>query len=169
MNCLLLTPSKGKERLKEYKEIDTSSYTKEFDEAFDKAERQEIANIVNRARKIERSDYTDLLNRLEKEEFSKDLLKPYQDKIIERIKEIDKKAIDELLPGASMTFDEGAKAYDAIANGMFLPELKTNALEMLDKRLRKIKADECDLSRLCGADSRTFVRTSISFLCNQCD
>lgn len=166
------------ERLKEYKEIDTSSYTKEFDEAFDKAERQEIANIVNRARKIERSDYTDLLNRLEKEEFSKDLLKPYQDKIIERIKEIDKKAIDELLPGASMTFDEGAKAYDAIANGMFLPELKTNALEMLDKRLRKIKADECEqlalkfqsmLKEKIGENERIFYYPARKILLGEAD
>ena len=166
------------ERLKEYKEIDTSSYTKEFDEAFDKAERQEIANIVNRARKIERSDYTDLLNRLEKEEFSKELLKPYQDKIIERIKEIDKKAIDELLPGASMTFDEGAKAYDAIANGMFLPELKTNALEMLDKRLRKIKADECEqlalkfqsmLKEKIGENERIFYYPARKILLGEAD
>lgn len=133
-----------KEKLKIYKEVDTSTYTKEFDEAFDKAERQEIANMVNRARKLSRSDYTDLLGRLEKENFSKEILKPYEEKIREKIAEIDQKAIDELIPSATMTFEETAAAYEKIANGMFLPELKTNALEMLDKRLRKLKADECE-------------------------
>lgn len=133
-----------REKLKQYKEVDASSYTKEFDEAFDNAERQEIANMVNRARKISRSDYTDLLGRLDKGGFSREIKKPYEEKIIEKIAQIDKKEIDKLLPKATATFDETATAYDAIANGMFLPELKANALEMLDKRLRKLKADECE-------------------------
>ena len=37
------------------------------------------------------------------------------------------------------------RSIEKIKNGMFLPELKTHALEMLNKRLVKIKTDECEL------------------------
>ena len=44
-----------------------------------------------------------------------------------------------------MTFDEGVQAYEKIEGGVFLPELKTNTLEMIDKRLTKLKMDEYGL------------------------
>lgn len=134
-----------RQKMNSYPEVDISPYTKEFDEAFEKAEKQEIANIVNRARKISRDDYTELLNRLGKQDFNAGLLKPYEEKIVERIAEIDKKKLDELCPGRDMSFAEGIAAYERIENGIFLPELKVDALKMLDKRLRKLKADECEL------------------------
>ena len=37
------------------------------------------------------------------------------------------------------------EAYAKIESGVFLPELKTSALEMLKKRLEKLKTDECEL------------------------
>lgn len=133
-----------RKQLKAYPDIDVTKYTKDFDEAFEKAEKQEIANMVNRARKISREDYTDLLNRLAKQDFDEKLLKPYEEKIREKIAEIDRKELDRLCPDMDMTFEEGLAAYETIEEGMFLPELKTNALEMLDKRLKKLKADECE-------------------------
>lgn len=42
-------------------------------------------------------------------------------------------------------FEEGIEAYQKIKEGDFLPELKTDALKTLEKRLSKIKADECEL------------------------
>lgn len=134
-----------RERMSSYPEVDITPYTKEFDEAFEKAEKQEIANMVNRARKTSRDDYTELLNRLGKQDFNAGLLKPYEEKIVDKIAEIDKKKLDELSPGRDMSFAEGIAAYEAIENGIFLPELKADALKMLDKRLRKLKADECEL------------------------
>ena len=44
-----------------------------------------------------------------------------------------------------MSFDEAASAYEKIEGGVFLPEIKTNTLEMIDKRLTKLKMDECGL------------------------
>lgn len=44
-----------------------------------------------------------------------------------------------------MNFEEGIEAYQKIKEGDFLPELKTDALKTLEKRLSKIKADECEL------------------------
>lgn len=39
-----------------------------------------------------------------------------------------------------MNFEEGIEAYQKIKEGDFLPELKTDALKTLEKRLSKIKA-----------------------------
>ena len=43
-----------------------------------------------------------------------------------------------------VSFEDGLKAIEEIKKGAFLPELKLNALEMLDKRLTKLKVDECE-------------------------
>ena len=45
---------------------------------------------------------------------------------------------------AHMSFDEGMDAYQKIAEGPYLPDLKDNALELLSRRLSKIKTDECE-------------------------
>ena len=38
----------------------------------------------------------------------------------------------------------GMDAYQKIAEGPYLPDLKDNALELLSRRLSKIKTDECE-------------------------
>lgn len=133
-----------KKRMKSYPEVDITPYTKVFDEAYEKAEKQEIANLVNRSRKISREDYTDILNRLEKQDFDPVFVKPYENKILEKIGELDQKALDALLPPSDASFSDAVTAYETIENGVFLPELKADALKMLDRRLKKLKADECE-------------------------
>lgn len=133
-----------KEKMKSYSEVDITPYKKDFDAAYEKAEKQEIANLVNRARKISREDYTDLLSRMEKQDFDRNLMKPYEEKIVEKIKELDQKKLDALCPPPDASFADTINAYETIENGLFLPELKTDALTMLDRRLRKLKADECE-------------------------
>ncbi len=133
-----------KEKMKSYPEVDITPYTKDFDEAYEKAEKQEIANLVNRSRKVSREDYTDILNRLEKQDFDHDLVKPYENKILEKIGELDKKKLDALIPPAGASFSDTVAAYEAIENGIFLPELKADALKLMDRRLKKLKADECE-------------------------
>ena len=133
-----------KERMKSYPEVDITPYTKVFDEAYEKAEKQEIANLVNHSRKVSREDYTNILNRLEKQDFDPILVKPYENKILEKIGEIDQKALDALIPSTDASFSDAVAAYETIQNGVFLPELKADALKMLDRRLKKLKADECE-------------------------
>ena len=150
VNTLAATPDRRQyqavmTKLSSYPDIDTTPYTQKLKEVFDAAEKQEIANMVKRARKITRDDYTDLLARMERENFEEGLLKPYQEKLLEKIKELDQKELDKLYPGINMTFDEGVAAYEAMEKGVFLPELKADALNRLDKRLKKIKLDECEL------------------------
>ena len=72
------------------------------------------------------------------------LVKPYENKILEKIGELDQKALDALLPPSDASFSDAVTAYETIENGVFLPELKADALKMLDRRLKKLKADECE-------------------------
>ena len=59
---------------------------------------------------------------------------------------MDENAIAEICGNpAQMTIAETMEAYRKLEEGVFLPELKTNALEMMRKRLTKLKTDECEL------------------------
>lgn len=44
-----------------------------------------------------------------------------------------------------LTFDEGLKAIKEIEEGIFLPELKSNMLQLIDKKLTALKTEECEL------------------------
>lgn len=65
------------------------------------------------------------------------------EKIYEKIRKMDEDEIERICPDiASLSFAEGLEAYEKIEQGMFLPELKTNTLEMIERRLTKLKTDE---------------------------
>jgi hypothetical protein len=134
------------EKLKSYEGVDFTPYEARLKESRTEAEKQEISNVVNRARKTERSDYAALVQKLKDGDFLPELVLPYIEKVEEKIRDMDEKAIDEILGDVMQKdFDDAAEAYEQIQSGDFLPELKTNALEMLEKRLSKIKTDECEL------------------------
>ncbi len=89
---------------------------------------------------------TDLTDRLKKRQFEEDILAPYLTKIEEKLRKMDEQAIEEICGDPmQMTSSDVMEAYRKIEEGIFLPELKANALEMLKKRLLKLKTDECQL------------------------
>lgn len=134
------------DKLKEYEGVDLSPYESSLKERRKEAEQQEIAGMVRRARKNTREDVTELMERLWAQNFSQELVLPYLNKLEDRVRELDEDAIANLLGDtAHMSFEDGLEAYEAIENGDFLPDLKANALEMLGKRLAKIKTDESEL------------------------
>ena len=134
------------DKLKEYEGVDLSPYESSLKERRKEAEQQEIAGMVRRARKNTREDVTELMERLWAQNFSQELVLPYLNKLENRVRELDEDAIANLLGDtAHMSFEDGLEAYEAIENGDFLPDLKANALEMLGKRLAKIKTDESEL------------------------
>lgn len=56
---------------------------------------------------------------------------------------MDEERIEQLCPSiVNLSFAEGLKVYDQISQGMFLPELKVNTLEMIERRLTRLKTDE---------------------------
>ena len=70
---------------------------------------------------------------------------PYFEQIENKIRQMDENEIAEITGDpAHMSFDEGMDAYQKIAEGPYLPDLKDNALELLSRRLSKIKTDECE-------------------------
>ncbi|MEG1290978.1 MAG: hypothetical protein RSD28_01620, partial [Lachnospiraceae bacterium] len=135
-----------REKLRGYKEADLAPYEEMLNQRRDLAQKQEIASLVKRTGKNDRNGLFRLIERLKGEEYQQENTAEVLPKLMKRIRALDELAIDQICPDVrTMTFEEGLAAYDKIAEGLFLPELKDNALEMLNKRLIKIKSDECDL------------------------
>lgn len=134
------------QRLNTYKKVDLSPYKDILRQKQEAAQKQEIANIVKRARKKSRKDLVALMQRLEGQGFADATLVPYMDKIKEKLYELDSQKLDEICDHVqNMDFAQAADAYEKIDQGNFLPELKDNAMELLRKRLQKIRTDECEL------------------------
>lgn len=134
-----------KEKIQQYKEIDNSPYQKKLDEKRDVVEKREIAAFVNRTNTTDRKSLFEVYNKLKMQDFEERNVKPYLDKIYEKIYSMDEAAIKKICPDpADITFEQGLKEYEKISSGMFLPELKVNVLGLIDKRLTKIKMDECE-------------------------
>ena len=133
------------EQIHSYEDVDLSPYEEKLRERREAAEKQEIANVVKRARKISREDLIELTAKLKDGDFLPDLVLPYLQKVEDKIRQLDAEAIELICPNPmQMTFAEGIEAYEQIETGDFLPELKTDALKMLTKRLAKLKTDECE-------------------------
>lgn len=134
------------EQMKSYPEVDISEYQPILQEIRSKAEERDIVNIIRHARNTTREDMTELLGRLQNQGFDEGILSPYLDKIVDKIRKIDEEEIDRICPNPmQMSAEEATEAYKKIEEGVFLPELKMHALEMLEKRLSKIKTEECEL------------------------
>ena len=134
------------DKLNEYEGVDLSPYKEVLKEKRQAAETQEVANMIKRARKNNRDDIAELMGHLKEQNFSDDVLRPYLQKLEEKVRQMDEDAIAKLTGDpVHMDFEEGMQAYEAVRAGNFLPDLKENALELLGKRLSKIKTDECEL------------------------
>ena len=109
------------------------------------AESREISNMIRHTRIADRTGLTELMRRLKGMQFDEQLLAPYMQKLEEKLTAMDSEALDKICENLpQMTADEALEAYQKVDEGIFLPKLKTNALEMLKKRLIKLKTDECE-------------------------
>lgn len=134
------------ERLKGYQEADITAYEDYLNEKRRQAEKQEISNMIRHTAAKERKSLTNLMEHLKNQDFEADILEPYLIKLEEDLRVLDENTIAEICGNpAQMTIEENMEAYRKLEEGVFLPELKTNALEMMKKRLAKLKTDECEL------------------------
>lgn len=134
-----------RQKLAQYEDVDFTPFEAQLEERGRQAQKAELDVMLRRVDKSERKGLLKMLEQL-KEGFSGKDAADVQAKVEERLRKIDAAAIDKICPNIlTMTFDEAAEAYEKIEGGPFLPELKTNTLEMIDKRLTKIKMDECAL------------------------
>ena len=131
------------DKIDQYKEVDLTPYRKRLEERKDMAEREEIAAFVKRGGKKDRAELWTVYEQLQEQDYKKENKEPFLEKIYDKIRKMDEEEIDRICPSiASLSFREGMEAYKTISEGMFLPEIKTNALEMIDRRLVKLKTDE---------------------------
>ncbi|MBO5372397.1 MAG: hypothetical protein J6A75_06730, partial [Lachnospiraceae bacterium] len=134
------------EQLKEYSDVDMTVHEPVLEEIRAKAEERELTSMIRHARTNTRADLFDLLERLKKQGFSDRLVRPYLEKVENKIRQMDEEELEKICPNPmQMQAEEAIEAYKKIEEGAFLPELKMHALEMLNKRLVKIKTDECEL------------------------
>lgn len=135
-----------REKLNQYKEADISAFEEKLESRRELAEQQEIESLVKSAGKNDRGALFRVWQRLQEPDFSREKTKQPIEELYRRIQKLDEAAIDRILPDlAGMSFEEGLDTYEKISRGMFLPEIKSNALEMIDKRLTKMKSDESEL------------------------
>lgn len=109
-------------------------------------ELSEVQTMLLRTRPDDRQTLQEILDSLFEGQFDKEEAEPYIEEVKEKIKKLDEAYIDNILAGyMDMTSEEGVEAYEKIAQADLLPELKTDALKQLERRLSKIKAEECEL------------------------
>ena len=134
------------EHLKRYPDVDISPYQDVLEERKAHAEDLEISRMIRHSSTADRDDLLGLSERLQNQNFNPKTLAPYLEKLEDKIRALDENAIEEICGNPMQkTEAELLEAYQKIEEGVFLPELKTNALEMLKKRLTKLKIDECEL------------------------
>lgn len=131
------------DQLGKYKEVDITQYRNRIEQRKDMAEKEEIAAMIRRGGKKDRNSLWELYGQLRNEDYKDENKEPFLEKIYEKIRKMDEAEIERICPDvASLSFQEGLAAYEKIKEGMFLPELKTNTLEMIERRLTKLKTDE---------------------------
>lgn len=131
-------------KLEQYTDIDLTPYQKQLEQRRDTAEKEEISMMIKRGGKKDRAALWNLYEQLQKQDFREELKAPYLEKIYTKIRQMDEAKIEQICPNiATLTFANGLRAYNQIEQGMFLPELKTDSLEMIKRRLTKLKTDEC--------------------------
>jgi hypothetical protein len=137
--------NKFKELIEPYKEIDHSDFDKHLDYVRDEAQKQEIAAYIKRANARDRSSLQELYSKLKKEDFEERNVTPFLEDIHSKIYSMDEATIRRICRDpAKLSFREGLRAYVEISLKDLLPDLKSDALDAIDKRLTKIKMNECE-------------------------
>lgn len=110
------------------------------------AQIREIESMIRQTKSSGREDLYQLWKDLLSRGFDEETLEPYAEHVKSQIQKIDEEYLDSLIGNlADMTSEEGVEAYEKIKEANLLPELKLNTMRQLEKRLAKVKAEECDL------------------------
>ncbi|MBA4688567.1 MAG: hypothetical protein H2184_15555 [Candidatus Galacturonibacter soehngenii] len=134
-----------KDKMKEYHNIDTRLYEKLLEEKLDEAQKQEISSMMKRLNPRNRKAYQKAYEQLQELHFEERNVAPTLEKLKQKIYDADLSAIQDICKEpADLTFEEGIQAYEQILLGEYLPELKEDMLGQIDKRLTKLKSDECE-------------------------
>ena len=134
-----------KDRIAQYTAIDHDEDMEYLELRREEAVKQEIAALIKKANAKDRSSYMRLYQDLKKEGFEDNHIAPYLENIHDKIYTLDEASIKRICGDpAELTYERGLKAYEEITKRDLLPELKTNTLGLIEKRLTKIKMNECE-------------------------
>ncbi len=107
---------------------------------------REIESMIRQTKSSGREDLYQLWEELLNRGFDEETLEPYAEHVKAQIQKLDEEYLDSLIGNLTeMTSEEGVEAYEKIKEANILPELKLNTMRQLEKRLAKVKAEECDL------------------------
>lgn len=135
-----------KEKLMTYTQIDVSPYIKIVDTKRDKVEFDELNKLVGSVDRDNRNDLLEMMEKIKNGEYEKRNSDRFEEGLRKRVYAIDEAKLRGICPNPdNITFDEGVKALKEIEKGIFLPELKSNMLQLIDKKLTALKTEECEL------------------------
>ncbi|MDE5930944.1 MAG: hypothetical protein K2H40_00455 [Lachnospiraceae bacterium] len=131
------------DKIDQYQGVDITPYRQQLEQRKNLAEKEEITAMIKRGGKKERNALWNLYEQLQKADYKEENKAPFLEKIYAKIQKMDEERIEQICPSiVNLSFAEGLKAHDRISQGMFLPELKVNTLEMIERRLTRLKTDE---------------------------
>ena len=131
------------DKIGQYQGVDITPYRQQLEQRKNMAEKEEITAMIKRGGKKERNALWNLYEQLQKADYKEENKAPFLEKIYAKIRKMDEERIEQICPSiVNLSFTEGLKAHDRIRQGMFLPELKVNTLEMIERRLTRLKTDE---------------------------
>lgn len=135
-----------KEKIMTFTEIDVSPYIKIVDTKRDKVEFDELNKLVEGVDRDNRSELLDMMEQIENGEYEKRNSDRFVEGLRKRVCAIDEAKIRGICPNPEyLTFDEGLKVLKEIEEGIFLPEIKSNMLQLIDRKLTALKTEECEL------------------------
>lgn len=131
------------DKIDRYQGVDITPYRRQLEQRKDMAEKEEITMMIKRGGKKERNALWNLYEQIQKADYKEENKAPFLEKIYAKVQKMDEERIEQLCPSiVNLSFAEGLKVYDQISQSMFLPELKVNTLEMIERRLTRLKTDE---------------------------
>lgn len=134
-----------KEKIESYGEDESRPYKKILEEKWDEAEQQEIASFMKRANPRTRASYLDTYDKLKEQNFKEQNVSSILEKLHRKVYDMDLSAINRICKEpAILSFEEGLEVYEQILLGEYLPEIKDDMLSQIEKRLTKLKTDECE-------------------------
>ena len=106
----------------------------------------EIERKLNAPGRRTKEDYKKLKEEILSQNISPELIRPYLEQVNDKIHSMEEKEIQNLCRNVeNMDFEDALEVYKELEEGDFWPELKYDALKGVEKRLRRIKTDECEL------------------------
>ena len=135
-----------KEKLMTYTQIDVKPYIKIVDAKRDKVEFDELNKLVSNVDREDRNELLEMIEKIKGGEYEKRNSDRFVEGLRKRVYAMDEAKLRGICPNPDeITFDEGIKALKEIEEGVFLPELKSNMLQLIDKKLTTLKTEECEL------------------------